>query len=928
MKRFTTPLKGITTNSIYEDGDMYSLVNLRKKGGYLHPVSPGEIVGHVCGDYNLHFVHRNEDWEHWIGVVNGSTSSVYWNINDCDNLSLISSNITGEVNSIEQNGNMLVFITNDTQYYALFKNGNYVWYGEMPDLVPLQWNCYEEVSYYEGGNLGKELNIDTLPIIAESRFATYDNSVDYGYIFNIPISEENINSLRNAIKSALNETRIKLSRDYSGDSTIGVNKLFGGLFYDAFFIRYAYRLYDNTNVKLSPPILVMPYNELNKTATVISYWNFTPKIANNQVGFGFHAGLSRMQVTGYVPGIKYDLSSLSSYDGLIKGIDVFVSPYIPREGDIGDINKLFPFVFPGDLDDVSIPYGDSVSESILSDIDMKSVSEMSSFYLVKSYDIGASSGGTYEKFIDITDDESINNINNLVQKEQLIDSNASIHTIGAKKSYTYNKRLHLIGGKTTYFKGFDCRFFTWGKASIPVNANLTYYNGTPVFTYSDIGFQTDDDCIIEVYIERGSSSGYVYTSFKVTDEDNPTVFSAMISYPDINAKKMTVYRKDNLGKYYRVKEFNLTEHSFLNIAYYLNEGLLAIKNTGGTLLSDAIDTTKVFSYEMNNELLVYDTENQLRLSNENIISVGSGKILNIGSNVMNVSNWNYGTYPLYVFTDEGVYTLKVGEGNVAYSAVLQPTYMEPPISDVICSIPQGVIFIISRGLCVINGLNVTFVSQSIEEYPIDINISAYPEMDVVLPNYGKTSFMEYIRGATEMIYNSNKNEVVIVNGSMPYNWVMTLDDMSFYLSTHHIGDVVKNSIPKLYSVYNRDVIDLSIETGDTHVSFITRPVTFGTKDIKLSERHILRSVLYGLNMGAINKHPIISLCHSNDGRNFVVSRGMLVKGGNFKDIDTGLYSKVKFREFILCFGGVCGQQSVFEMIDSVIDKEYDNTKIR
>jgi hypothetical protein len=79
MKRVQTELKGMTAGSVYEDGEMYSLVNLRRKGGALHPVGPHAVEQTLCGEYDIYFIHRNEDWAHWIGVVNdagGGTSDV------------------------------------------------------------------------------------------------------------------------------------------------------------------------------------------------------------------------------------------------------------------------------------------------------------------------------------------------------------------------------------------------------------------------------------------------------------------------------------------------------------------------------------------------------------------------------------------------------------------------------------------------------------------------------------------------------------------------------------------------------------------------------------------------------------------------------------------------------------------------------------
>ena len=153
MKRIPTELKGVSTVSTYEDGAMYSLVNLRRKGGVLHPVAPHAVEMSMCGEYDIYFIHRSEGWEHFILIENGiedrpepklktenggfpgensdpelkveSFSDVYWSVDpsDCGDVRELKFGVPGVVNSVEQNGNMLIFITDDAMYYALWRGG-------------------------------------------------------------------------------------------------------------------------------------------------------------------------------------------------------------------------------------------------------------------------------------------------------------------------------------------------------------------------------------------------------------------------------------------------------------------------------------------------------------------------------------------------------------------------------------------------------------------------------------------------------------------------------------------------------------------------------------------------------------------------------------------------------------------------------------
>jgi hypothetical protein len=923
MKRIQTGLKGITTGSTCEDGDMYSLVNLRRKGGVLHPAFSHVADGTVCGDYDIYFVHRNEDWEHWIGVKNtDGAADVFWNVDS--EAAELKKGVEGIVNSVEQNGNLLVFITDDTQYYALFRNGGYTWYGELPDLVPLEWNCYENVTKTFG----------------YTDFTGESDSVD------VPVS-----SLFEYTKGLVNQGYARITADYLGENgwyNEGTGG-FGGLFTDAFFVRYAYRLYDHTNVKLSPPILILPSNLLLNLLSVwiepsdsrAAPWSFpfTPSMNTERYDDKSFNLSSTARVGMFVPGVKYDLSSLAKYEGLIKGVDIFMSPYV-GVSNVDNTNTVISFVRSSDESIIS--KRSSLVGGLTGDM-MRRIREMSSFYLVKSLDIGESTGGNYIPFPEKTDVDTIYNIGGLVNREQLADDDFSIHRIGARKSYAYNGRLHLADTAMTYFAGFDRSFFGWNAPVARPSGEPIYYNGEPEPTGNDFKWNAGDELIIETEITRGSYSGRVYAKY-MFGKASVCMNSAMWSYPDALAKRMTLYRKDGgNGKLYRVRTLELTEHEFLNVAFYLEDSLrpVCIRSEGELVAS--IDEGRPFTVRSQNELMVSDMNNPLQFKIKNTTVVGTGRIMAIGSNVMSVSGRNYGAFPLYVFTTEGVYTLRVGEGDTAYSAVTQPAYLEPPITDVICQMPGGVVFAIARGLCLANGGKIDFLTGNIEERPAKLNFEIPAAMaDAGLyRNCGHEAFMDYLKGLTGMFYDNYRNELVVMNGASSYNWVMALDDMSFYVSTERIDHIVRNSYPGLKVIAQEwddaldqhvsRIIDFSREEDSAEVSFVTRPLLYGTGDVKMMERIIVRAEIDGLKKVAANDgypSPYIITYRSDDGRNFLVSRGLRLRECSLKDIDTGMYGRTGFRQYALAFAGRCGRGTKIEFVESEVVKGYDNTKMR
>ena len=956
MKRVSTSLRGVTTTSLYEDGDMYSLVNLRRKGGALHPVAGHVVSATLSAEYDLYFVHRNENWEHFVGIVHElhelhEISRIYWDIDSSVVEMTPSGGVPGPVNSVEQNGNMLIFVTSTTTYYALFRNGGYTWYGELPDLIPLEWNCLEEHEYETDGTLGnpstlgKYIGIKTLSIFADAHYFNntvgkfhnpFDNIYQEGWIFNKEIKSDDLLDLQERLKGFANEMQNSLGEKYLSGGVVDDNLLFRGLFFDAFFVRYAYRLFDDTNIKLSPPILIMPSSVLADRITIESSWWYQPKLASNHVNYGFDAELGMMYLRGFVPGLKYDLGSLSAFEGLITGVDVFVSPAlnISSVENMNKPQKLFSFTFTGEID-INVPSGEASTVSIFDNIDKKKISDMAEFYLVKSLSIGDSTGGAYVPFPEKTDMETIKAINNLVHREQLVDDTQSVHRTGAAKSFMYNQRLHLADVTTTFFGGFSKQYFGWLASNL---GGLTYrwcYNGKgPVFTYSGGVWDALDDLIVETELQYGSQQGRAYSFYR---DDTYGFLSAMLSYPASGATRMSFYWVDHVtGDIWRIGSFPLKDHEFLDISYYLDPNLDGIyldqfSPDAVRLSSGEADELRSragvpFTARMPNELRVAETYNPLRFLNKNVYPVGSGRIRSMGSNVMDVSNYNYGVFPLYVFTTDGVFSLRVGEGTTAYSVVMQPAFTEPVVSDVTCQIPAGVLFLTARGLFLINGRSVEFLSGAIEEPAVDLRFERSPEMDIIMQNAECR-----MQNCSMMVYNNYKHEVVVVCPSAGFNWVLCLSDGSFYMSTDSLTALVRNTMPNLLAMSGRDVLDFSREEGAVHVSFVTRPISFGTSDVKFLERMILRGTFYGVGDSRLrgnDMRPVVVTHRSNDGRNFLCSKGFFMKTGNLRDFDTGLYGRTKFRWYTFSLGMVCAPETVIEYLESEVEKGFENTKMR
>jgi hypothetical protein len=1012
---------------------MYSMLNLRGKNGALQPVMPAAITGVLpvteldAASITLMFEHHNEDYRHFIIVSTdaGGVGEIRWmdrarfesgESTDADLTGIYDGNDASQgsvqsINSIEQNGNMLIFVGDATQYYALWRGEGYTWYGELPDLPAIGFTCMEEREYDENDEDTKIIMPEGEPVKGAMSYMEAAGSQT-----NLSIKED----LKVMTERMITLARARLTEQYAGTRYDEGRGGFGGLFFDAFMVRYAFRLYDNSTVKLSPPILVMPSGRLYDYIRVaLSAGGSIKKIdqagwfqdqqipADSLVYMGqekdkpwgdhvlddplmaplwislnvmlggiiglfdffsdndylfwnqdqtlFAPPFSYMKVKGYVPGIKYDLRGLERYEGLIKSVDIFISPASGiMNAENADMEEAAAQSFkdipaapvvnfqkhsknpgwmnvlcPGSLQAlISVP-GKALDN----------ITEGGEFYLVKSLKPGSRSGdgaeAEYEKFPSLDDAETMYNIRNLVNQELLEDNDASIHRFGATGTYSYNGRVHWYGIKQEYFRGFDWDFFKWESDG----SGPGRYNGTDSSVPALMA--GNSRVILETDI---GNRGKVYALART---GGALFGSAMISYPDAAAKKITVYFQepddsviDGVSVYgekplKKVMEFPLTEHKNLNIAYYLTpqlEPIMGVKSDAAGL-TDGVFSRPLISANAN-ELRVGETGNPLEVQYQNIIQVGNDRIVNIGANVMNVSGENFGQYPLFVLTDGGAYALATGTDEAAYTNVQHIAFGEPATNSVICQTPAGLVYVGANGLYFINGMKAELLTKAVEEAPDRLHLEYKPVMEAPLRLFVRDGdggdFRRYIQQADNMWYDDINNELSVWRSGTT-GWTICLDNGVVYRNGHLPGRAIKNTASNALRLDGANVLDMlsARTTGDdgapltVDVSFITRPMCYGTPDAKTLERLILRGMVYGEGVGVLGASGgVIVVWHSNDNRNFIISKGLRMKAGNYRDVDTGLYCRNKFRGYMLGFGGKVTEGTKIAMIETEIEKSY------
>lgn len=872
-QRKQTPISGISTTATYDDGATCSLVNLRPKNGAMHPVTPRKITQSLSRQYDIIFVHKNNDYENWVGVVNGTNSAaVYWDVRNA--ASQVIAQVNGVVNGVQQIGNTLSLITSDAVFYLLFHNGVYRYLGELPQIPAISLNTSE--TYFS---------------MSEDLATEYGSGI-----------RDKTDGFDTEIKGLANKLMDKMVNGYTDDNESYVDGN-GPMLFDACFIRYAFRLYDGTLSKHSPPILVLPRsNPLNLKSV---YFRSDGSIIVN--------------VFGYRAEISCDLSAgWEQWADIIQSVDIFMSAPLGF-ANVENLRSDLP---------LKINSTDGLTQifTFIEDITpelRKNVAETSLFYLVRELSLGESyvslevpTGATSAS------DAKISDMKNLIYQEVMSDDQFSNHKYGAEVSYVYNSRLHLADVKTTFFKGFSAGYFRWpGDYNKPPNYTG---GGTTTPTTPD----TPHTIIIEVELAVGNSIEKVYTSYE--SHDDPYLhLSAFFSYPDTRAQRVTIYGVDLYDTAFWERRFTaaLTPHKFLNLAYCLNDQFTAITGEDSGDYSPR-DTSHIITLSEPNKLKVSELNNPLVFPVVNTYQIGDGEIMALASNAMNVSDRNYGQWPMYVFTSRGVWALSIGSGEVAYSTLSAPVSVETPVSRIVAETPYGVVFVAQRGLMAIRGQSVDFISPQTEETPVIQNIEMNNPCYGVVFQPEHTKLSDLLKSLRDMVYDPHENDLIINTGA-EFNYVLNFPSRSIWQSTERIDLVVKNAYPDLFVVGDGQLKNYAAaQSAQAHIGLITRPIQFGMPDIKRLERMILRGHVYGAAKTDGGKSPLYMLHHSMDGVNFKALTGRLLQSGNYIDLDSGLLARAKSSHFMFTMAGVVDERSEIRYLDSVFDKEYDSTKMR
>ena len=818
-----------------QDGQLAASLNLISEDSQLKPLlQPTPTSIGLSASQKAAYIHETSSYKHYI-LLEGKNVSWLNGKSETEQTPVSLATFSGlDIYQFSSIGNTLLVLCSDGMHYFLWK-GDTTGYLNLGTTMP---EC--SLSF---GLQGAMKRTDEFEI----SYSIHKNNI-----------YSNFDDTQKA--SITNQVLAKINKFIAEESTQK------GKFIFPFLVRYAYRLYDGTLTRHSAPILMICSSEN------------TPRV----FWFNLHGKddtytSAKLRVVAPVHSLDYalksDLTSLQNWSDIIKSVDIFISAPIytydqngecekfinggedlssfsvckhtnqaastttyPLRYQKNNFGKLYAFTFTPDALNTR-PGGVLVTPKRSADAVKEDIRSCSQFYFL--YSIRIEELKTERTLIPVKEDY----LQSLVTREVMTDDYDSHDKIIPQQAFAYNSRLNLSGIKKQLFQGFD-------------GYSLFNYSDGYVLNWDDAEptvVDTKYSVMVAVYIKQDGKDIIVYGNAGMCGYEAPLLF---FYYPNINAYKAVIIRNYVFDSPHLV--IPLEPHGFLNGAFYFGgweepAGISQARPPQSSIADRTIDVfNKVYTSEVNNPYVFPVL---------GINTVGTGRIMAISTAAKALSEGQFGQFPLYAFTDEGVWALEVSSTG-SYSA------RQPITRDVILAntdplqMDSAVLFATDRGIMLISGSQTQCITDVINsKEPFDVlQLPGMAKLHSMLGHSADTClptapFLEFI-AECGMLYDYVHQRVIVYNPKYTYAYVYSLKSKEWGMMYSTIEAGI-NSYPEALAVdHDGALLNFSsMEGEETKGLFVTRPLKLETPDVLKTmdtviqrghfQKGHVQSVLYG-----------------------------------------------------------------------------------
>lgn len=840
----TITYNGVThrpNNATSPDGDLALCLNLVNDNGALTPLEKPTHIGTMPQGFQALYIHESVGYKHII-AYDTTAGNVIWigfdHFKDLDweeqeHWGYVTQNVN-EAPSVASLGNTLILTYKSKPIqYAVWKENSYNTLASHPPFIPMQFALLAD-----DNEKATQFNIERIEFNCESssavghfeiinEVASNRNSQEGGtntgdgtmiHWGDLPSSNLIIDRaisqqwFENPILGALNKA--------IADKTTNPDK--SARFIFPFLVRYAIRFYDGSLTQHSYPVLMIPNSHVIARITDMQGSISQPKEKEPNKKF--------VEINNLNGVFDMDACSLhywfprtpelDNWKDLIDGIDVYISAplytydqsgYVKgwcKKGDINITSALRVSNTSFGEEEQTEKLVDSKYQIILPTKENAAIQSMvegcSLFYKAISV-----------PFKDIVDSDFWQPLNikgsifeAITSQELMSDDFNTHHDKQATSAMVYNSRLNLAGVSEVIKADvpFACQFGYLDKGNISASGAVTLLDNNSV--------------------PRKIRTARMHEELADTIGCLPRYFF----FPTTRASQIDL-TLDNIT--YKIP---LKEHVGLNgSVYFRGFGNILPDTIAPT--NDAVDSITV---KQPNQLYTSEVDNPFTFRPTNINTIGSGTIYALSAATQAISQGQFGAFPLYAFTDEGIWALQVSSTGGWQS-------IQPISRDVISAgskplnIDNAVVFFSARGLMLLQGGDVTCLSALLDS-DNEITLPA----DNVTTEQFPTEFLDAVKRfpkIASLAYDYAHSRIYVLSNNV--YWVYSFRSGTW---SHAIGcangATALNDYPNTILVENQSLSSLDADCGKyEYASLITRPLKFESTSLRTIRSVVTRGLL-------------------------------------------------------------------------------------
>lgn len=672
-------LRGISrtpSDRMTEDGGCAESLNVSLDHSELAPsFIPEDVTKELGLPDNLQaekvFVHKTANYEHYVAQFENKVIAYA----DGKSHLLATLSFGESVNDINAVGNIVIIATSESVYYVLWKATEYVYIGNQLPVPAIQievvGNNDETFFGKDGGGVripGADGSIPGMTAIASFEKGAWEEAAR-GVAENEDVNAA-FQEMTSNFWASVQQLKNKIGK--------------WGHFSCPRLVRYAIKLYDGSYVYHSAPILIGAGEKEWLTAASGPVMPDGTRLRLTYSINLFYRAIAKL--------VSWEVEG---WEDIIEGVDIFISTDIA----FPNINESFATCDNGGGKVYFKGYDEAfekTKEEVLSKV---------LFYKIES--IAVRDLDSLKAGIDLHRQDFVEQAEDLVVQERLTPDYMTSHKVIPRTMELYNNSLLVNAAKIEMPNPYPLLNGLFCNSRL----DAVYDNFQEPKTYQ-MKFRMRRNNGEEYSIMARNPQGGFDLVTPLISNGAPSALEkhwyarpmAWISYPDVNCYQVDLFTGGG-----DVVQIPMSQHPGLSVSYAF-VGLDEFIEDGTAAGDMEYDFSEKKTYEVTNQVMMSEMNNPFIFPAGKRNTLQSS-ILGVAIATTALSQGQFGQFPLYVFTEDGIWAMETAaDGSFVTSKPLSRDVCVNP--DSITSIDNAVIFVTDKGVMLLQGSQVVNISPN------------------------------------------------------------------------------------------------------------------------------------------------------------------------------------------------------------------------